>query len=143
MGAVVAVLAASRWPDAVTHLVVVATSGGLDTAQLGAQDWRPGYRQLWPKAPEWAFDAPPEMTRVLRSLAMPVLVVTGTNDPISPAPVARQLATLIPSASLCVIDTDNHNFAATSPAPVAAAIRRFVRPGSPGQTCQSGKELGH
>src|SRR5947209_361421 len=39
MGGVLAIETTLRKPSLITHLVLLATSGGLDTARLGAIDW--------------------------------------------------------------------------------------------------------
>jgi pimeloyl-ACP methyl ester carboxylesterase len=56
MGGVIAVRAALEKPDLVRHLVLSVTSGGVDVARLGAQDWRPSFRQHHPDAPRWFLD---------------------------------------------------------------------------------------
>lgn len=46
MGGVIAIEVALLKRDFITHLVLVATSGGLDTAKLGAADGRQEFRRL-------------------------------------------------------------------------------------------------
>jgi poly(3-hydroxyoctanoate) depolymerase len=53
MGGVVAAMVAKRRPDLVSHLVLAATSGGVDVASLGAVDWRPSSRAANPTNPSW------------------------------------------------------------------------------------------
>jgi pimeloyl-ACP methyl ester carboxylesterase len=45
MGGVIAVRAALEKPRLVRHLVLSVTSGGIDVASLGAEDWRPRLRE--------------------------------------------------------------------------------------------------
>jgi len=56
MGGVIAVRAALEKPDLVRHLVLSVTSGGIDMASLGAQDWRPTFRARNPELPDWFVD---------------------------------------------------------------------------------------
>ena len=51
MGGYVALQAALRSPERVSHLVLAATSGGLDPRAFGATDWRPGSRVPTPMRP--------------------------------------------------------------------------------------------
>jgi pimeloyl-ACP methyl ester carboxylesterase len=53
MGGVVAMLAALREPGLVTQLVLSVTSGGMDLAALGGEDWRPATRAAHPGLPDW------------------------------------------------------------------------------------------
>lgn len=43
MGGVIALLTALKQPQSITHLVLIATSGGLAMAEHGAEDWRPAF----------------------------------------------------------------------------------------------------
>ena len=92
MGGVVAIRAALARPEYVTHLVLAATSGGMDIARLGAQDWRALVRKDFPTLPDWFLNHEEDLTQQLSALRMPVLLLWGDADPISPVAVGQQLA---------------------------------------------------
>src|SRR6185295_4160182 len=56
MGGVIAMRAALQKPGLVKHLVLAATSGGLDVAALGGEDWRPMFQREHPTVPRWFSD---------------------------------------------------------------------------------------
>ena len=109
MGGVIAVRAALEKPDLVRHLVLSVTSGGIDVASLGAQDWRPSAREHDPGGPSWFVDERADLTERLGEIAIPVLLLWGDADPISPVAVGRRLAELFPSAELVVFKGGTHN----------------------------------
>jgi len=51
MGGVLAIEAAILIPSLITHLVLIATSGGLNTSRFGATDWRQSVKQVHPDLP--------------------------------------------------------------------------------------------
>jgi pimeloyl-ACP methyl ester carboxylesterase len=122
MGGIIAVRAATRAPTLVRRLVLVATSGGVDTQRLGAADWRPSYRQAFPNAAAWVADPQPDQTEKLRGIESPTLLVWGDADPISPVAVGEHLADLIPAATLHVIGGGTHDLVRENPGPVARLI---------------------
>jgi pimeloyl-ACP methyl ester carboxylesterase len=87
MGGVVAIRVALQKPDLITHLVLAVTSGGIDVARLGGQDWRATFQQANPQLPRWFADDQEDLTQRLAELAMPVLLLWGDADPISPVSV--------------------------------------------------------
>jgi len=82
LGGIVAVLAASRQPDLVTHLVLVATSGGVRTDDLGVVDWQSAFFDAYPHVPRWMGEAR-DLADILAQLKMPALLLWGGADPIS------------------------------------------------------------
>jgi pimeloyl-ACP methyl ester carboxylesterase len=102
MGGVIAIRAALQKPDLVRHLVLSVTSGGLDVAALGAEDWRSMFLAHNPKLPRWFTDEREDLTDRLGELSLPVLLLWGDADPISPVSVGRRLAELLPRAELIV-----------------------------------------
>ena len=109
MGGVIAIRAALERPAFVTHLVLAVTSGGLDVSMIGAQDWRPAYLAEYPGLPRWFAEEREDLTDRLRELSVPVLLLWGDADPISPVAVGQKLATLIPRAELIVVNGGTHD----------------------------------
>jgi pimeloyl-ACP methyl ester carboxylesterase len=126
MGGVIAMRAALQRREAVSALVLTATSGGIDLAPFGVEDWRPGYRATYPQAPAWVYEHGPDLSSALAGLDIPTLLVWGTADPISPLAVGRHLARLLPRATLVEIECDDHRVARIHADTVAAAIVRHV-----------------
>jgi pimeloyl-ACP methyl ester carboxylesterase len=112
MGGVVAIRAALERPDLVKHLVLAVTSGGLDVAALGGHDWRPLFLAENPGVPDWFTDARDDLTDRLGELSIPVLLLWGDADPISPVSVGRRLVELLPRAELVVIRGGTHDLVA-------------------------------
>ena len=129
MGGVIAMRAALQRPASVSALVLTATSGGIDLAPFGVEDWRPDYRATHPQAPSWVYDHSPDLSAALAGLDIPALLIWGSADPISPLAVGRHLAGLLRRASLVEIDCDDHWVARIHADTVAAAIIRQVTPG--------------
>mgnify|MGYP001447295249 CR=1 FL=1 len=126
MGGVAAAKAAIRRPDRVSHLVLTATSGGIDRTAFDLADWRGDYLKAYPHAPAWIFEHGRDLSPELRRLHMPVLLVWATRDPISPPSIGRHLARLMPQARLVEIDSDDHWVVHQHPARVAREIERLI-----------------
>jgi pimeloyl-ACP methyl ester carboxylesterase len=126
MGGIVAVLAALRRPELVRHLVLSVTSGGLDLAALGAVDWRPLVAQT-PGLPRWFLDEQRDLTARLGEIRIPVLLLWGDDDPLSPVAVGRRLAELFPAAELIVVEGGTHDLVSERAADVAPYIDRHLR----------------
>lgn len=126
MGGVVAAKVAVRRPDRVSHLVLTATSGGIDRAAFDLLDWRPAYRKSYPNAPDWIFERIGDLSAELRRLRMPVLLVWATRDAISPVAIGRHLAGLMPQARLIEIESDDHWVVRQHPAQVAREIETLI-----------------
>jgi len=127
MGGVIAVRAALEKPSFVRHLVLSVTSGGIDVASLGAEDWRPGYRESHRGLPSWLFtDERRDLTERLREIAIPVLLLWGDADPISPVAVGRRLAALFPRAELVIFSGGTHDLVLERAEEVAPHIDRHL-----------------
>lgn len=126
MGGIVAVCAALERPERVTHLVLTVTSGGVDMPALGAQDWRPDFAAANPNLPRWFLDDRTDLTARLAELRMPVLLLWGDADPISPVRVGQRLAELLPRAELHVIAGGGHDLGLTHAVEVARLIDRHL-----------------
>jgi poly(3-hydroxyoctanoate) depolymerase len=127
MGGVLAMRAALSNRQSISHLVLTATSGGIDLSPFGVQDWRDGYRRTFPNAPEWVFDREPRRDTELRGVDIPTLLIWATRDPISPPGVGRRLAELLPNAKLVELDDDGHLFARERPDDVAPLIAAHLQ----------------
>lgn len=126
MGGTIAIRAALAKPDRVTHLILAATSGGMDTAACGAADWRGFVRTDYPALPDWFLHDHEDLTGQLHRLAMPVLLLWGDADAISPVSVGELLATHLPRADLRIFAGADHDLAYTHAAEVAACITRHL-----------------
>jgi pimeloyl-ACP methyl ester carboxylesterase len=126
MGGVIAVRAALEKPRLVRHLVLSVTSGGIDVASLGAEDWRPRLRESSWALPSWFADERRDYSEQLRKIAIPVLLLWGDADPISPVAVGQRLAQLLPNAELVVFEGGTHDLALDRADEVAPHIDRHL-----------------
>jgi pimeloyl-ACP methyl ester carboxylesterase len=126
MGAFIALQLALRYPRLVTHLVLVAATGGIDVARHGGADWREEYATAYPQAQAWARAPVPDLGGQLGAIAIPVLLIWPTHDILSPLTVAHTLASRIPSTSLVTFPSDDHRVVHRFPDESAAAIRSFI-----------------
>lgn len=122
MGGVLAIEATLRIPSQITHLVLIATSGGLDTSTFGAVDWRHSVKQDHPDLPNWFASYSSDLTAKLRSIDVPVLLIWGDCDPISPIAVGKTLLNQFPNAELHLISQGQHDLARVHARSVAAHI---------------------
>jgi pimeloyl-ACP methyl ester carboxylesterase len=109
MGGVIAIRVALEKPALVRHLVLSVTSGGLNVASMGGADWRPAYREGNPDVPDWFMYERTDLTTRLHELRMPVLLLWGDADPISPLAVGQRLAELLPKTELVVVKNGTHD----------------------------------
>lgn len=126
MGAIVAMRAALQRPEQVTHLVLSVTSGGVNMPALGAQDWRPEFTAENPGLPRWFIDDQRDLGPRLAELQIPVLLLWGDADPISPVCVGEHLARLLPRATLHVLHKAGHDLGYSHAPQVAQLIDRHL-----------------
>ena len=126
MGGVVAMLAALRKPELVTHLVLSVTSGGMRMADLDALDWRPAVRAENPGLPDWFLNYREDLAPALSALRIPTLLVWGDADPISPVKAGERLAAVLPLAELHVIPGGGHDVACAFASQVGPLIDRHL-----------------
>ncbi len=131
MGGVLAVRLAAERPERVSRLVLAATSGGVDMARLGADDWRRDYRASLPDVPTWFVDDRTDHSGRLGAVRAPTLLLWTDTDPVSPPSVARHLAERIPDARIEMVRGGTHSFAHERPDEVAALIRAHLAAGTP------------
>lgn len=129
MGGVIALRAAMELPGLVTHLVLTATTGGIDIEKLGASDWRPEFVKANPSLPAWFSSYRVDLTAHIPSIVAPSLLLWGDADPISPVAVGERLASLLPRAELHVLPLGDHDLGNTMSRTIAPLIdKHFAKP---------------
>lgn len=126
MGGVVALHATLARPELVRGLVLAVTSGGIDVAALGGTDWRPAFRAANPTLPSWFLDAREDLTPRLSEIRVPVLLLFGDADPISPVRVGERLAELLPNAELVVLAGGTHDLIVERAAEARLHIEHYL-----------------
>jgi poly(3-hydroxyoctanoate) depolymerase len=126
MGGVIAIRVALQKPQLITNLVLTVTSGGIDVASLGGQDWRASLHAQHPHLPDWFSADQQNLTEQLKTLHIPALLLWGDADPISPVAVGEHLASLLPCAQLHIIQGGNHDLAETHACAIAPLIEEFL-----------------
>ncbi len=129
MGGVIALQAAWARRDLVTHMVLTATSGGLDMSDLGARDWRPAFAAAHPGLPGWFADYTDDLGALIGRLPTPALLLWGDADPISPVAAGERLRRLLPDARLHLVPGGGHDLAWARAASVAPLIDAFLAAG--------------
>ncbi|MFU9045140.1 alpha/beta fold hydrolase [Acinetobacter tibetensis] len=126
MGGIFAVQAAIAHPDLVKGLVLLATSGGIDLTPFQVQDWRTAYQQQYLNYPDWFMATQIDLSQHLEKIRMPVLLLWGDQDPISPIAVGQALQQTFPQAELHIIHGGDHAFAEHYAEEVAAHIQQYI-----------------
>ena len=112
MGGAVAMRAALDRPEAVRHIVLSATSGGVDLSRFSTEDWRSSYRREYPAAAASALlEHRDDFGDRIRTITVPTLLLWGDSDPISPVVVGEYLASLLTRSKLIVVPGGDHMFA--------------------------------
>lgn len=125
MGGLIGVQAALQKPQLIKGLVLTATSGGMDLSDFQAQDWRSDYLLQNSQLPSWFVDTKLVLTPDLGKLTLPVLLLWGSDDAISPPAVGQFLSKKLPDATLHIITGGKHDFALTHARCVAKHINRY------------------
>lgn len=126
MGGAIAIRAAIEKPGLITHLVLAVTSGGVDVAGLGGQDWRPAFCASHPELPDWFCSYREDLSVRLAEVGMPVLLLWGDCDPICPVAVGERLASLLPRACLRIVPGGDHDLVETHAAMIAPVVDEFL-----------------
>lgn len=126
MGGVVAIGLALARPGKIRRLVLVATSGGLDIGALGGADWRAEYRAEFPNAGPWVTAEHVDHTSRLGELSLPVALIWGDADPISPVAVGQALHASLAASTFHVLSGGTHALATEQPDAVAMLIEQHL-----------------
>lgn len=126
MGGILAARLAYERPERLARLILVATSGGVDVARLGAAEWRDEYRESLADVPSWFIDDRTDFTDRLAEIRAPTLLLWSDTDPISPPAVAYFLAGRIAGARVAIVAGGTHSFASERPEEVASIIRSHL-----------------
>ena len=127
MGGIFAVQAALARPDLVKGLVLLATSGGIDLSAFRVQDWRSAYQQQYLYYPDWFVSTHIDLSPQLETISVPVLLLWGDQDPISPVAVGQALQQKLQQAELYTIWGGDHAFAEQYAEEVAAHIQQYLK----------------
>ena len=126
MGGVIAILAARQRPQLVTHIILTALSGGIETGDLGVSDWRPPKQEMTAEL-EYAFASYSDnLEAELKQIKAKTLLIWGASDPVSPVAVGKRVASLCQHSELHVIPGGTHTFANTHAALVAPLINEHL-----------------
>jgi pimeloyl-ACP methyl ester carboxylesterase len=68
----------------------------------------------------------PDLRATLRDLRIPVLITCGREDKVTPPTLARELASLIPSAHLALVDRCGHLLPLERPDELVALLRQWL-----------------
>jgi len=127
MGGVLALRIALEHPERVRKLVLMATSGGVDVAALGALDWRDDSLPPPPARPRWFIDDRTDVSAELGRVEQPTLLIFGDDDLISPPAVGEFLVARLPRARLEVIARATHDLEIEYPDLIASMIEAHLR----------------
>ena len=84
------------------------------------------FQREYPTVPRWFADERNDLTEQLAQLTLPVLLLWGNADPISPVSVGQRLAALLPRAELVVIDGGTHDLVCDRATDVVAPIEKHL-----------------
>lgn len=127
MGGVVAIRAALAKPQFIQKLVLAVTSGGVPLADLGAADWRGDYYRSFPSAAEWISAPGIDLSKQIKTITAPALLLWGDSDRISPVAVGERLNRLLKTSKLNVVAGAGHDLAQTHVPVVAELIAAHLR----------------
>ena len=126
MGGIFAVNKAFTDPSLIKGLVLIATSGGIDLTPFNVQDWRTEYQEQYPRYPEWFMTTNVNYDEYLDKINIPILLIWGDADPISPVAVGTYLNTKLKGSTLKIISNGKHNLAEEHAKEVSVYINQFL-----------------
>lgn len=127
LGSAVALRLALEAPRRLRRMVLLAPTGGIDTARFGGAEFRSAVRAARPDAPTWLLDDSEDLGSRLGEIETPTLLVTGDSDPICPVTVADFLAARLPRARVEVLAGATHDLESEQPDVVASLIEVHLR----------------
>jgi poly(3-hydroxyoctanoate) depolymerase len=127
MGGVLGLRIALEQPQRLRKLVLMATSGGVDVAALGAVDWRDHFRRAQPSVPDWFLEDRSDLTHELGRITHPTLLIYGDADLIAPPEIGQLLLRNLPRARLEVIAGATHDLELEYPDLIASYIEAHLR----------------
>lgn len=127
MGGVLALRIALAHPERLRKLVLLATSGGVDVAALGALNWRDELAKAGPNQPAWFIEDRTDVTPELGRIPHPTLLVFGDADLIAPPAIGELLRDRLPHAKLEVIPQATHDLELEYPDLIASLIEAHLR----------------
>lgn len=131
LGGVVGIRLALKYPSRVSRLVLAATSGGVDIASFGGEEWRSAYLNNFPDGARWITTENSDHTKDLQRILCPTLLLWGSNDSISPVLVGRHFLSFLPNAQLHVVEGGNHYFAKEKAAEIAPIVSDYLTNAAP------------
>ncbi|WP_343595061.1 alpha/beta hydrolase [Acinetobacter sp.] len=127
MGGIFAIAAALQKPELIKGLVLIATSGGVDLQPFHVADWRDAYQKEFLNYPDWFVTTQTRYDDLLQFIQIPVLLIWGDQDDISPIAVGEYLLEQLPQATLKVIKGGNHQLANGCATEVAHDILQYLQ----------------
>ena len=125
MGGIFAVQAALQKPDLILAMVLVATSGGIDLKPFDVKDWRQEYSHSY-DVPHWFIDDHTRLDDRLTEIQVPILLIWGDQDPISPVEVGEYLDKKFKLSQLKIIQNGQHDLANVHADECIEFIQQFI-----------------
>ena len=126
MGGIFAVKKTLERPDLIQGLVLIATSGEINLTPFDVQDWRTEYQQYYPQYPDWFMTNQVDYEEFLAQINVPILLIWGDCDPISPVAVGKHLQNQFKDAHLNIIQGGDHMLAEAHADEVALLIQDYL-----------------
>lgn len=126
MGGIFAIKKTLERPDLIQGLVLIATSGGINLTPFDVQDWRTEYQQYYPRYPDWFMTSQVDYEDFLAQINVPILLIWGDCDAISPISVGQYLHSKFKNATLHVIEGGKHDLAEKYADQISVHINQFL-----------------
>ena len=126
MGGIFAVNKTFTNPNLIKGLVLIATSGGIDLTHFNVQDWRTEYQEQYPRYPNWFMTTKVDYEDYLETIHVPVLLIWGDDDSISPIAVGKHLNYKLGNSKLHIIEGGKHDLAEKHAEEVSLYINQFL-----------------
>lgn len=127
MGGVVALHTYLEHQESVVALVLCVTSGGLNKDEFDWENWRSDFLSDNPEAPRWFVDCDDDLSDLWAQVKVPVLLLWGSLDRISPVAMGRNLNHLITDSELVVVDDAGHDLIETHMVSLLQIVREFLK----------------